>query len=347
MITTVTEKVFKETQAMSFSRLSKLADGPQAYKASLEEKEFTLGLAFGSVVDILLTRPESFNDEFYVMTSDKPSSDMMVKFCEVYAETDSHEEAHAASGFKIGLNAVVSKFQTEGKAYYDSLILGKGKKIIDASTMFAANQAVNTLKSNPFTRKYFTPEDGIEILNQVPIVWSSWVTKLPFTHSENPEEVELKFKGIVDLIRIDHKLKDIEIIDIKTGAEGFRKAFWKYKLYLQGGMYFDGIANNLRILKPSERYKISYTKFIYIDSNLYYPPVIYKMTPKDTFCAINGYYPTLYGKDDKNIAEMKVKGYLRIAAEMDWHIKNDMWDYSYDIYQSKGVIEIDAFNPKF
>ena len=346
MITTVTQEVFRETQAMSFSRLSKLADGPQAYKASLEEKEFSLGLAFGSVVDILLTRPDSFNNEFYVMAGDKPSSDMMIKFCEVYAETDSLEQAHAASGFKIGLNAVTSKFQIEGKSYYDSLILGKGKRIIDASMMFAGNQAVNTLKSNPFTKKYFVPEDGVEFLHQLPIIWNSWVTKLPPTHSEDSEEIEIKFKGLIDLVRIDHVRKQIEIVDIKTGAEGFWKAFWRYKLYLQGSMYFyglDKVVNELKI----KGYTVKPTKFVYIDSNLYYPPVVYRMNASDIYHGKNGYYPKIYGEKDSRIGELKYKGYERLAAEMDWHIRNDKWDYSYDVYQSDGVIEIDAFNPKF
>jgi len=347
MITTVTQEEFKNTVANSFSRLSKLADGPQAYKASLEEKEFSLGLAFGSVVDILLTCPDSFNTEFYVMAGDKPSSDMMIKFCEVYAETDDTQQAHAASGFKIGLNAVISKFQTEGKSYYDSLLLGKGKRVIDAGMLFAANQAVSTLKANPFTRKYFVPEDGIEIQYQLPIIWKAWVTKLPPTHPENPEEIELMFKGIIDLVRIDHKRKQIEIVDIKTGAEGFWKAFWRYKLYLQGSMYYYGLDKVILEQKEFHGYSVQRTRFVYIDSNLYYPPVIYRMNIADIYHGRNGYYPKIYSPKDSRIAELKFKGYERLAAEMDWHIRNDMWDYSYDVYHSNGEIEIDAFNPKF
>jgi len=346
MITTVTQEVFRNTQAMSFSRLSKLADGPQTYKASLEEKEFTPGLAFGSVVDILLTCPDSFNEEFYVMAGDKPSSDLMAKFCEVYAETDDQQQAHAVSGFKIGLNAVISKFQTEGKSYYDSLILGRGKKVIDASMMFAANQAVNSLKSNPYTKKYFIPEDRVEIQYQLPIIWNSWVTKLPPTHPENPEEIEVMFKGIIDLIRIDHNKKEIEIIDIKTGAEGFWKALWRYKLYIQGSMYYYGLKEIVRNSELKEYY-VRFTKFIYIDSNLYYPPIIYAMNKDDIEHGRFGYYPKIYGKVEPGIAKLKYKGYDVLAAEMDWHVRNDMWDYSYDVYRNNGVIEIDAFNPKF
>lgn len=342
----ITQEVFRETQAISFSKLSKLADGPQAYKVSLEEKESSPGLTFGSVVDILLTRPDSFDTEFYVITGNKPSSDMMIKFCEIYAETDDLQQAYVASGFKISLNAVLSKFQTEGKSYYDSLVLGKGKKMIDAETLFAGNQAVNALKTNPFTRKYFSPEEGIEILYQVPIIWKSNIGKLPYD-IYNAESIEVTFKGIIDIVRIDHNKKTIEIVDIKTGSEGFRKAFWKYKLYLQGSMYYYGMIEFVRKNDFIKDYLIDETKFLYVDSNLYYPPVIYKMNRSDIFHGKDGYYPKVYGPGDDKIYKLKIKGYERLAAELDWHIRNDKWDYSYDVYNSNGEIEIDAFNPKF
>lgn len=338
MIVEITNDVFRNTQAMSFSRLSKLADGPQSYKASLEEKEFSLGLAFGSIVDILLTSPENLEKEFYIMSSDKPSSDMMLRFCEVYAETGNEQEAHAASGFKIGLNAVLSKFNTEGKAYYDSLILGKGKKIIDTATYFAANQTVNTLKSNPYTKRYFdeTQED-VEILYQVPLIWESEIDKLP----EGSEVV--KFKGLVDLIRIDHNLKQVEVIDIKTGAESFWKSYWKYKYYLQGSMYYTGVSKWLSETEIKD-YKIIPTKFIFADSNLYYPPLIFSMTENDIVCGMLGYRPVLH--NERGTPEVKTKGYNRLAAELNWHIRNDAWDYPYDVYQNNGEVKIDGFNPK-
>lgn len=336
-------QAFRDTQGLSFSKLSKLADGPQSYKAGLEEKEFSLGLAFGSVVDALLTNPESLHTDYYVMTADKPSSEMMIKFCEVYAETGSEERAHAASGFKIGLNVVLTKFQIEGKPYYDALVLGKGKKIIDVTTMFAANQTVTTLKSNPFTKEYFdNTNPDIEIYHQVPIIWETELTRLSLV--EEPQPLLTTFKGLIDLIKIDHKKKEIEIVDIKTGAESFWKSFWKWKLYLQGSMYYHGFKEFIKGTEL-ESYKVKETIFIYADSNLYYPPIIYVMTEKDVRCARLGYYP-VFTAEDKRVTEPKVKGYERLAEELDWHIRNDAWDYSFDVYKRNGRIEIDAFNPK-
>lgn len=342
-LTKVTNEVFRSTQAMSFSRLSKLADGPQSYKASLEEKEFSLGLAFGSVVDILLTNPERFEEEFYVMTADKPSSDMMLKFCEVYAETGDEERAHAASGFKIGLNAVKTKFETEGKPYYNAIILGKGKKIIDASILFAANQTVAALKSNPFTKRYFVSDgENIQIEYQTIIIWEEELIQLGDTSTP----LTIKFKGALDVTRIDHERKEIEIMDIKTGSEGFWKSYWKHKLYLQGAMYYFGLKKVLQDTDLKD-YKILPIGFIYADSNLYYPPAIYAMNENDLEIARAGYYQKII-KGGKIITsdQLRIKGYQRLAQEIDWHNRNDMWDYPYEVYQSNGVINIDSFNPK-
>lgn len=331
---------FSETNGLSFSKLSKLADGPISYKANLEEeKPFSLGIAFGSVVDVLLTCPEKFNDEFYVMQSTKPASDMMATFCEIYAETNNIEKAYNESNFKISVDRVLSKFETEGKDYYESLIKSKGKKVIDINMMFAANQTVTMLKSNSFTKIYFQESDNIEILKQFPIIWKENIYKLP----TNKYTVETIFKGIIDIIRIDHKLKTIEIIDIKTGAEGFRKSLWKYKLYLQAAMYYYGLKEFIKDTDLKD-YEVLNTKFIYCDSNLYYPPIVYKMTDYDLMYAKNSYYTKFSSNSDQNsIPKLKYKGYERLASELIWHLNNNQWDYPYEVYQSNGEIELDLF----
>ena len=38
---------------------------------------------------------------------------------------------------------------------------------------------------------------------------------------------------------------------------------------------------------------------------------------------------------------------LELAAELEWHQKTDKWEYSYDLYQKEGEVDIDAFTFKF
>lgn len=334
----MTKEAFHAVQGVSYSKLSKLAESPIAYRLSLEQPPRGSGLDLGSVVDKKLTDPDNFDNEFYVMTADIPESPMMKTFAEIYAETEDQEEAWKKSGFKIGLDRVLTKFQTEGKHYYDALILGKDKTVVDAATVMKANQMVTELKSNPFTKNYFTPQnDSVEIKFQVPFIWTDNIRDLT-TESGMISET---FKGIRDILIIDHQNKIIDTIDLKTGSEGFWKSFWKFRYYLQGSMYYFGTFKETEL--TYHNYKIRFPKFIYADANLVYPPTIYSMNGNDVLFGESGYYTTSFR--DKKI-QLKYKGFIQLAEELNWHIKTNNWDYPYEIYQKNGEVEIDAFNAK-
>ena len=342
MIEEITKEAFHAVQGVSYSKLSKLADGPQVYRLSLEQPATGSGLDLGSVVDKLLTGPETFLDEFYVMTADKPESEMMITFVETLASTGDREEAWRRSGYKIGLEQVFGKFQKEGKAYFDALSLGKDKKIIGVEMAMKANQIVSELKSNSFTKNYFTAENNnVEIRFQFNIIWDINVQDLTVYNQEN-DTITVKAKGILDILKIDHEQKLINIIDIKTGAEGFWKSFWRFKYYLQGSMYYYGTFATLSKEYPD--YTIVPTKFIYVDTNLFYPPRIYSMTENDVICGKHGYYAK--SPSNNNEVKLKYKGYEQLAAELLWHQKMDKWDYPYEVYMTEGEIEIDAFSIK-
>lgn len=345
MLEVMSLEAFKDVTGNSYSRLSKLAEGPQAYRASLAEDVKSSAVALGSAVDLLLTDPDNFQNEIYVMTTDKPNSEMMRTFCEVYAETNDQGIARESSGFKIGIDAIVKKFDKEGVDYYNALIEAGSKKIIDAEQMFRANQIVHNLRTSDFTKQYFTKSDNREILFQVPVTWKQVIPSL-----SNPNVgIECVFKGIIDMVEVRHDINTITPIDLKTGEESFRKSYFKYKRYLQGAMYYMGL---IHMYGLHTDYSIMNTKFIYADTKLIYPPVIYRMNDSDIEGGINGvpYFMSsnLIDKDlflykDKTY---KHKGYVQLAAELHWHEVNDIWDYSYDVYQNNGEIEIDAFNIK-
>ena len=358
----ISEKEYRELNAVSYSSLSKLAKSPQAYKLSEEAvaEEDTSAMALGSVVDILLTDKEKFDSEVYVMTANKPDSEMMLTYCRVYAETGNSASAHTASGYKISQSAVATKFDKEGRHYYDALITGQGKIIIDSETLFTANTIVKELTENPFTKKYFVKEDGVDLLFQVPIEWNIHFTSL----TDNKPSV-MKAKSLLDIIRVDHYNKVIQPVDLKTGGEGFMKSYWRYARYLQGAMYTDAtMFASWDKPEIAQEYAIQCMKFVYADTNLFYSPVIYNMTPKDVHAGRSGidyiepidvakimdshigpeggvdtvYFATL--------GQTKRKGYQRLAAELDWHINNDVWNYNYDTYVKGAEVEINAFGVK-
>lgn len=338
MIRHLSLEAFKEVKGLSYSRLSKLADGPQAYKKGLEEKVDSSALSLGSAVDLLLTAPDKFHDEIFVMSVDKPDSDMMCKFCEVYAETDDTSKAHIASGYKINLDRTMKKFEEEGKMYHDALIRSKGKQIIDYQGYSTAQYLANQLTTNEFTKQYFIPQsNNIELIFQVPILWD-----LTYKSLVTNEHVVLEAKSLLDVIYIDHNKKIVRPIELKTGADSFMRTFWRYRRYIQGAMYYKAVLQAVL----DERYIIEPTKFIYADTNLIYPPVIHAMNFEDIQYGIQG--RNYYGLQEitRTPTGYKFKGYQQLAAELEWHEKNDKWDYSYDVYQNNGEIDIDFGNVK-
>lgn len=351
MISSVTEKAFKDATGVSYSRISKLADGPQSYLKGLADEPDSSAIALGTVVDMKLTQPaEAFDEQVYVMTTDIPKSEMMKTFCEVYAETDDQGIARESSGFKIGIDAVVKKFEKEGKEYYNALLKAKGKTIIGAENFFRALNMVKILRSNPYTSRYFVNETpGIELMFQVPILWT--IDYKSLMQGEEGKVKTINAKSLLDVIRIDNNNKVIQPIELKTGADSFYKSYRRYKRILQGTMYYDAVAQTVQKSGDHKDYTVEPLRFIYADSNLVYPPAIYKMAETELDAGREGRLNTIQIDKDEMWIHLpnkvfKVKGYKRLIAELEWHEKNDMWDYSYDVYQNNGEIDLDTVTTK-
>ena len=359
ILNVVPESAYRGYDGVNYSSLSNLANSPQKFRIeeAAEDSESS-AMLLGTVVDLLLTNKQKFDDEVYVMTAAKPSAETMLKYCNTLAETGDSAKAYQASGYKISPNAVATKFDKEGRAYFDALLVGQGKKIVDAEMLFTANQIVMQLINNPYTKKYFIEEDGVDLLFQVPIVW-----EIPFVSLITGENAVAPAKSMLDVIRIDHHNKLIQPVDLKTGGEGFMKSFWRYHRYLQGAMYTDAVHTAQWDRGPDLRgYTLEPMRFVYADTNLFYSPTIYNMTEKDVHAGQEGisYVEPIGGKvanfDDTavgvdsiawgTLGQSKRKGYIQLTAELDWHLKNDMWDYPYEIYKKHGEVDINAFGIK-
>lgn len=346
----MTEKEYRKLELVSYSSLSKLASSPQAFLAKSDEESSYMVL--GSVVDLLLTGSQKeFDENVYVMTASIPGSDMMQKYCVTLAETGDSNVAYLNSGFKLNADAVSKKFDKEGKAYYDALRAGQGKMIIGAEDMMKANEIANQLRTNPFTKGYFIEEENTELRFQVDIVW-----EVQYTPVEGGDPRLMKVKSLLDVVHIDHANGMITPIDLKTGAEGFFKSYWRWKRYLQASMYTDAL-RQISLMQRGDRdnridhYTVNPLKFVFADTNLYHAPIVYASTEDDIAkgrdgqpyrLLANNIPPSNFGYDGR----MKYKGYKQLIAELDWHQRNDIWDYSYDDYQNMGERQIDAFSIK-
>ena len=306
--------------ALSYSALSRLSDGPQAYLN--KDKPTGDFLTTGSAVDVLLTESEEeFHKQFYVMTASKPTSEMMLAYTEAMIETDNPQIAFAASGYKKAVSE--SKWEDEGKPYYDAIKASKGKGILGMDQYMKVQATVNQLKENKYTKPFFSsPVDGIEIKHQ-------------FIHYFEYEDVKGKVK--LDLLVIDHNNKTIRGIDLKTTSKppmAFKTSYRNYKYYLQGAWFQLGIMDWLATSPYSDSYKLLDFQFIVAEMGAYKPPLIFTMNHSELRSAIHG---------GETSTGYYIKGINTLLEDLAYYKNNNDWEYPREVTESNGKLELDLF----
>lgn len=317
---------YRAKEAINYSSLSALATGPQAYIARDQIEEIP-AFRKGSAVDCLLTTPDDFYSDFYVMTINKVPSGMMFKYVEELFRTDSHEQAYAASGYKLKPESIKEKFEAEGKEYYTSLKDARGKTILGYEEYNQVQMAVKQVKEGDFTAKYFKKSinEDHKILYQFPIYW---------------EMEGQSCKSLLDLLVIDHANKEIFPIDLKTtgkSALNFRSAFMKWKYYLQAAFYTEAVnfwKNNDTDLA---NYTVKNFKFIVVETMGNNAPVIYETSDSDLFVGRNS------GEDQYG---NYIKGFIELVSDLNYHEEHGVWDFPKEIYTNHGVAILDTMKVK-
>lgn len=309
------EVEYRNKGAVSYSLLSAF-DTHVKYGRGDEKKESS-SFRFGSLVDCLLTSPEEFDNDYFVYGGEAPTG-QMGKFCEALITLnrenpfgDNAQEAYNIAGFKRdSLEKVLARFEKEGKEYYDTMTLHEGKTVISPEDNSKAVQLVNTTYTSPFTSYLFKKlPQGVDRKFQYPVYW---------------KYLGVECKSLLDMIIIDHNNMAIYPVDFKTTSypvENFDGSFEKFKYYLQAAFYTEA----LKYAYPE--YDIKPFRFVVMHSELLDPPIVW-----------------LVGKDALRVGkyggELKsgriVRGFHELIEEYKWHKKNDLWDVSRQVYESKG-----------
>lgn len=343
---------FRETEAASPSRLGDLDYSPLLYKQKKEssDKEATVFMRFGSLVDCLLTEPEKFDKKYNICSIEFPSDNIKNIVTGVFNEyVENINDPKGKNGtvaflalddFKSDIlkhakfegygqtwkeDTLFNKVKTGGQDFFMSLLSSIGKEMISFENYEQAVACVETLKTNDFTCEYFTDveREGIEHLWQVPIVW---------------KEEGMTCKGLIDLLLIDHVNKIIYIIDLKTTAKSvysFEHSYIKFRYYLQGSMYFHGAVRVFGGNPDFKDYSVQNTMFIVAEQNDYNPPFIYQMSAMDLRVGLDGGSLKSSGK--------LVRGYQELLEDLAWHQETDIWDYPKKVYLDKGKITLNVF----
>lgn len=158
-----------------------------------------------------------------------------------------------------------------------------------------------------YTHKYFWPEEGCEIITQVPIFF-------------NYRNVECK--SLLDGLIIDHNKKTIQPYDLKTSAWGvrnFRAAYRKFKYYTQAAFYTYAVAQHFRHELELTDYEVLPFDFVVagVKLGLEEYPAIYRVEPQDI----------VYGMEKIDEAIEKYK----------WHIENSKFEMTKEQYDCSSI----------
>jgi len=163
-----------------------------------------------------------------------------------------------------------------------------------------------SLMRNPYTAAYLTPLYGqTEILFQVPIYYSYELEtdKLNFSVEDTLGRVEMKCKGLLDGIIINHETKTIQPFDLKTTGRSVYSfpgdILWK-GYYLQASSYHTAV-DKLQKGEAVTTSEVSFPKdyaladtfdFVVAEKTKSNPARIFPLTPEQL-------EKGLYGFEDK------------------------------------------------
>lgn len=281
----LTEEEYREYPCLSYSNLSKYdRDGYESLE-TLFDSISTTSLAFGSLVDYLLTQSDKDLTDKFAIVEALTSPPLILNIVTKLAETRSEKQMALISDESILYVADMIGYQTNwkpetriskirmlGSSDYNQIKSCENKIRITQKDLDDAKSCIEALKSDPTTSWYFwsNPMTGTEALYQLQFVSRDIST-------------DIEFKGMLDLVLIDHANKRIYPCDLKTTKSiyTFENSFYTYRYYIQAAMYtqllYDTIMNKCPELS---NYTIEPYRFIVI-SRATFKPVVFQWKVPD------------------------------------------------------------------
>jgi len=303
------------------------------------EDEDSKAATMGRMVETLLMEPHLFDERFYVSTCLATPTNLMLEFVEaLYRHTveataedgvvtrsfeDMCKDAHADSGFKIKLDAVLTKFiGSDAEVYYKEIreVRPKHLTVVAAQEIANAEKIVIELKTNPTTA---------EIVNLLNSPQYSVYNQLQV---EGYDVLGHQFKSMMDKVIVDHNEKTVQVYDLKCtwSVENFYSEYYLYRrAYIQGFLYHKAAESWASEMGYGD-YIILYPQFIVCDSTNYSNPLVYAMSDVNMQDALNGF--DYKGREYPGVAQL--------IEDLKWALENDKWNISRENYLTNGVVKL-------
>jgi len=339
-----TEAQYRAVKMDSSSSLKEFSTNRKKYhkRYILNEKveeEDNKAATTGRVVETLLLEPDEFDNRFHMSIVNSAPTAMMLEFVEaLYKHTaaatnedgivtrgfeELTKDAHADSGFKIKLEAVLGKFiGTDAEIYFKEIleVRRKGLTVVTLQDVDNATKIVTELRSNSITAEIVNLVNSAryEVLNQIQI--------------EGYDVFNHKFKSMMDKVVVDHTAKTIQVYDLKCtwSVENFYEEYYLYRRsYIQAYLYWHGAKHQFAELL-ADGYNVLLPIFIVCDSTNYSSPLLYQMTVDSMTAAVDGF-------------EHKGRNYPGVESiinDLIWAVENDTWNISRENYLNNGVVNL-------
>ena len=297
----IEEPEYREDSALSYSTLAKYErNGRFSALSTLFDKDSSTSLTFGSMVDTLLTDGEEEFARKFLVIEDPGISETLKDIAQalyntygqIYPFVQIPDEILSETGKSFGFyagdnyyNARVKNIKEKCGPYYQMLKAAEGKTIVTAQDVEDARKCADALRTNPKTAFFFAPNDPFD-----DSVERFYQLKFKARHGD------IYYRGMADLIVVDHTNKTIQPCDLKTSSHNeweFPKSFQQWLYQIQARLYYRLIKASMERSTFYKDYKLLPFKFIVVNRKNC-KPMVWDFPLTETVGTINITTPTGY-----------------------------------------------------
>lgn len=312
----VDEPTYRADKALSYSTLAKFEREGFNGLPSLYDSLETPSLTFGSAVDCWMTDGKEEFDKRYIVAEFPSIPDSIVTIVkDLFREFNiTHNSLASIPSVEIlksietfnyqprwNVDTKINKIKTEGKQYYDLLLLCNGRTLLNTEDFNDIQNSISVLKNSPTTEYYFKANNVFD-----PNIQRYYQLKFKATLDD------IDFRCMADLIIVDYEKKQIQPIDLKTSSHkewDFYKSFIQWNYQIQARLYWRIIRDNLDRNPYFKDFTLLDYKFIVVNKKT--------LTPLVWNCQFTQAFGTLTFGENKQI---KLRDPYEIAKELNRYL---------------------------
>ena len=334
----VPESEYRQSMALSYSKIAKYSR--EGYRTLFDETKIdTDSLRFGSLVDCLLTEPETFESRFIVVEMTVPTEAIVNIVTQIYNSL----ETKIPNMYEIPRNYIfkyivennyyanwredtrINKIIEEGVTYFKSLFDKGDKTAVTKEEYLDATACVEELKNNEYTAELVNDKGDINIEH---LYQQKFILEEPYF-----------VRCMFDKLIVNHNEKTIQPIDYKTthaNEEDFKSSFMTWGYHIQANLYSYILEEICKKDEYFSQFTILPFKFIVIN-RFSRSPIVWEFQPSNELLLLgDAIQISDYGK--------AIKSWFELYNEIQYYYATRDIRYSKETRESNGLRELDVIN---